>query len=107
MDYDAIAAELTRLRAELRQREARMQAHIAHVQGPVSADFEEQAVERANDEVVQSLQTQVVDEIAAIDLALKRISLGTYGHCARCGETINAQRLKALPHVGTCAQCAT
>jgi RNA polymerase-binding protein DksA len=43
--------------------------------------------------------------IGAIDAALTRIDDGTYGRCASCGESINAERLEALPWTMRCVGC--
>jgi RNA polymerase-binding protein DksA len=43
--------------------------------------------------------------IGAIDAALTRIDDGTYGRCASCGESIDAERLEALPWTMRCVGC--
>lgn len=37
--------------------------------------------------------------------ALDRISSGSYGQCAHCGEAIAPERLKAIPSAEMCVQC--
>lgn len=37
--------------------------------------------------------------------ALKRIEKGDYGHCTDCGELIEKERLKAVPHAKLCVRC--
>ena len=37
--------------------------------------------------------------------ALVRVSNGTYGTCAHCGEEISVSRLEALPYARECIQC--
>ncbi len=57
-----------------------------------------------------SLQAQnqlAVQEINAIEEALQRIALGTYGTCVSCGNAIAAQRLEALPEAALCRTCAS
>jgi DnaK suppressor protein len=46
-----------------------------------------------------------VAELRAVQHALDRVKRGTYGICAGCGEPINPQRLKALPHAVLCVEC--
>lgn len=41
-----------------------------------------------------------------VDAALERIKTGTYGKCERCGRTIPAARLQALPSSVHCVDCA-
>jgi RNA polymerase-binding transcription factor DksA len=43
---------------------------------------------------------------ALIADALERLANGTYGRCARCSTKIAPQRLRALPWVRMCRQCA-
>ena len=40
-----------------------------------------------------------------VDAALARITAGTYGHCAACGEPIAEARLEALPWAALCIGC--
>jgi DnaK suppressor protein len=37
---------------------------------------------------------------------LARLDAGEYGECKSCGEPIAEARLKALPYVTLCIQCA-
>ncbi|OFV87894.1 MAG: RNA polymerase-binding protein DksA [Acidobacteria bacterium RBG_16_68_9] len=43
--------------------------------------------------------------LAKIDLALERISDGTYGVCEECGEPISVDRLRARPVTTRCINC--
>ncbi|HUW10846.1 MAG TPA: TraR/DksA C4-type zinc finger protein [Anaerolineae bacterium] len=38
--------------------------------------------------------------------ALDRLGEGEYGHCQRCGRTINPERLQILPATSKCVSCA-
>ncbi|UCC78852.1 MAG: TraR/DksA C4-type zinc finger protein [Candidatus Zixiibacteriota bacterium] len=40
-----------------------------------------------------------------IDEALRRLRNNTYGKCVECGEDINRERLKAVPHARMCIKC--
>lgn len=40
-----------------------------------------------------------------VETALGRVDAGTYGTCASCGKSIEAARLKALPHATLCIAC--
>jgi RNA polymerase-binding protein DksA len=53
-----------------------------------------------------SIEQNVRDLIQKIDRALKRIEVGTYGICERCGKPIEKARLKALPYVDLCIKDA-
>ncbi|HEY6515331.1 MAG TPA: TraR/DksA C4-type zinc finger protein [Steroidobacteraceae bacterium] len=49
--------------------------------------------------------TREVQEIRAIEGALKRMALGTYGVCVSCGQPIEHERLEAHPTANRCAAC--
>lgn len=70
------------------------------------ANSTEQATERENDEVLESLAQQCTDELALIQTALNRIEQGNYGHCNRCGEDIGEDRLTVQPEASQCVKCA-
>ncbi|HLT66831.1 MAG TPA: TraR/DksA family transcriptional regulator [Microbacterium sp.] len=46
-------------------------------------------------------------ELRAVDEAAARLADGTYGVCARCGERIPADRLRARPTATMCVSCAS
>ncbi|HEX9074251.1 MAG TPA: TraR/DksA C4-type zinc finger protein, partial [Anaerolineae bacterium] len=50
---------------------------------------------------------QVEDHIAEIDHALEAARVGGYGICERCGQPIEAERLKILPETRVCVKCKT
>ena len=72
----------------------------------MSADWAEQASERENDEVLESLGNSSEQELAMIKLALRRIDSGDYFHCVKCGEDIPVARLDLLPFTPYCVSCA-
>ena len=74
---------------------------------PHSKDWEEMAVEREGDEVLESLGVSGQAEIARIKAALARMAAGEYGFCVRCGEEITAERLDVVPEAPLCRNCAT
>lgn len=49
---------------------------------------------------------QLVGELDEIDDALRRLDLGTYGICARCGREIPQARLEVMPIAVACVDCA-
>jgi RNA polymerase-binding transcription factor DksA len=40
-----------------------------------------------------------------VQAALDRLDAGTYGHCSRCRQPIERQRLEAMPEMDRCASC--
>ena len=69
-------------------------------------DFEEQATQRENDEVLDVLDAAETRELAAIEKALGRIEVGSFGVCDECGESVDPARLEALPAAALCLPCA-
>ena len=52
-----------------------------------------------------SIQNNIRDLIDQTTRAIQRIDDGNYGTCERCGNPIEAARLKALPHALLCMDC--
>ena len=98
------------LKTELQERLAMLQTRLASIKKdatrPHSDDSGEQAQERENDEVIDAIGNETAQSIREIQLALERISAGTYGICDSCGEEISTARLEALPQATRCVNCA-
>lgn len=105
MDTDRKSALLA-WRTDLQERLGRYHEHQTRADEPLPADFAEQTLTRLNDEVVDSLETQLRAEIARIDRALQRIDAGVGDQCEKCGGPIGGARLEALPYSTLCVQCA-
>lgn len=71
-----------------------------------SRDWEDQAQERENDEVLEALAAETTEELTRIHRALHNIDNDTYGICRECGEMISEKRLQALPGIDLCINCA-
>lgn len=95
-----------RLMRRLGTLDARLHAIETELDAPRSADWEELAVEREGDEVLESLGHSGEVEIARIRAALTRIRDGSYGICTSCGEPISTERLEVLPETPMCRVCA-
>ncbi len=76
------------------------------LEAPHSKDWEEAAVEREDEEVLERLGQSGQAEIARIKSALARLASGDYGYCAKCGDEISEQRLEVLPDTPNCVKCA-
>jgi RNA polymerase-binding transcription factor DksA len=72
----------------------------------MTADWSEQATERENDEVLESLGITAEQELVMINSALQRIVTGDYFQCSLCGKDIPAERLELLPFSSHCVICA-
>jgi RNA polymerase-binding transcription factor DksA len=97
-------------KAALEQRlvelETRLEAIEHELDSHHNPDWEELAVEREGDEVLEATGTAGQAEITQIRAALKRIEAGTYGECVRCGEPIAEARLDILPWTPICRSCS-
>ncbi|WP_425074994.1 TraR/DksA family transcriptional regulator [Sagittula sp. S175] len=72
-----------------------------------SKDWEDQAVEREGEEVLERLGESGQAEVARIKAALQRMADGEYGLCVKCGEDIAPARLAAVPDTPLCVKCAS
>ena len=72
-------------------------------------DGTEDIVDRANNAYNRELMFSLSDNERAtllqIENALGRMDEGTYGRCSNCGQTINIQRLEAVPWARFCIDC--
>ncbi|MBK5946689.1 dimethylmenaquinone methyltransferase [Rhodobacter veldkampii DSM 11550] len=93
-------------KAQLLARLGQLQARIETIEDELVShsdrDWEEMAIEREDDEVLEDLGQSAQAEIRMIQAALARIEAGSYGDCAYCGERISEQRLDILPATPFC-----
>ncbi|MBC7965061.1 MAG: TraR/DksA family transcriptional regulator [Fuerstia sp.] len=101
--HSAVKAVLEARLEELTQRAAEIEARLSN---PGNADWEENATESEDDEVMSSVGSAAKNEIHEIKLALNLIATGQYGKCTACGGPIAQARLEALPYATTCIKCA-
>ena len=94
------------LMARLGELDKRLHAIEAELDSTKSKDWDDAAIEREGDEVLEHLGQHGQDEVARIRAALDRIRKGTFGTCARCEEPIAADRLDVLPETPLCRTCA-
>src|SRR6516165_1356198 len=94
------------LKARLSELTNRVVEIDSELRKPLSADLEEQATDLENQGALEAIENSEIHEIHQIREALKRISEGTYGICAHCGEDIDPKRLNALPTATRCISCA-
>ncbi|MGR3662834.1 MAG: TraR/DksA family transcriptional regulator [Paracoccaceae bacterium] len=71
-----------------------------------SRDWEELAVERETDEVLEGMGLSGQAEIRTIKAALHRLDEGEYGECVACANPISEERLDVLPFTPLCRNCA-
>lgn len=94
-----LTARLDDLKARLASIETELDSHH-------NADWEELAVEREGDEVLESMGVSGQQEIRMIEAALQRLDSGDYGFCMKCGAEISQERLDVVPFTPFCKTCA-
>ncbi|ARE85195.1 conserved hypothetical protein [Roseovarius sp. EC-HK134] len=94
------------LMARLGELDKRLHAIEAELDSAKSKDWDDAAIEREGDEVLEHLGHQGQDEISRIRAALDRIRKGSFGTCTRCEEMIAVERLDVLPEAPLCRVCA-
>ena len=85
---------------------ARMQTVEQELASHTSKDWEDQATEQEDDEVLEAMGEAARAEVAKIDAALSRMEAGEYGFCTKCGSEISSERLDLLPFTPFCRNCA-
>jgi DnaK suppressor protein len=68
------------------------------------ADSSQVTAERGE---AEALAGELFETLNEVEAALARLDEGTYGVCTRCGATIGADRLEAMPAAALCISCAT
>lgn len=104
--FNEFETTLKKLRSQLLERIESIALDTHHRDNPLDPDFEEQAVERQNEEVLDALDEAGRKELIQINNALDRIVKGTYNTCEECGAEIGTNRLKAVPYTNKCIDCA-
>ena len=102
-----VRQRLSTRREELRKRLERVRADQARETENLSMDSADRAIQRENDDVIDSLGDAAATEVSAIDTAFARIDVGRYGLCEKCLHPIEAQRLAALPYATRCVRCTS
>jgi len=97
--------------SELEARRAILLSRIEEIGNELDAhdskDWEELAVEREGDEVLEDLGISAQNELRMIEAAMRRIEEGEYGACVKCGSDIAEERLDVLPATPFCRSCAS
>ncbi len=103
-EYEQVRNSLIDMLEDLDDRLAKI---TRDVREPLDHDFEEQATQAENDEVLDGLGNAARTEIELVRQAISRIDKGQYGVCQVCGKAINVERLKAIPYSSLCIKCAS
>ena len=111
--------DLKRIEAQLKDERTDLERQLDELQGAsftgsqsdltgevgLDEDFADAGTATFDRERDLSIRNNIRDLIDQIDRALARIADGGYGTCERCGNPIDASRLKALPHASLCLDC--
>ncbi|MBM3206541.1 MAG: TraR/DksA family transcriptional regulator [Candidatus Staskawiczbacteria bacterium] len=68
-------------------------------------DSEEEAEETSEYDNLLSLEQSLELKLKDINLALGKITSGSYGKCERCGKDIEEERLVVCPESKLCIEC--
>ncbi|MGB1263689.1 MAG: TraR/DksA family transcriptional regulator [Cognaticolwellia sp.] len=94
----------------LRDKKTELQRRIGAIEADYrqgrSQDFSEQTSENENNEVLNEIHHEAKLELALINQAIVRVDNNEYGICSQCAKTINPERLRVLPYIDTCIDCA-
>lgn len=74
---------------------------------PQSGDDEmaDNATETFTQELDEAMSRRFHDKLQALNAALKRLEIGEYGTCMRCGKEIPEGRLRSVPETPYCIDC--
>jgi len=103
IDIQATRRRLEARRDELFKRTGKIQRDLRQLR---DQDSQERVTETENDEVLEGLDEVERVQLARLRHALERLEAGTYEQCERCGGTIPAARLEAVPETALCTECA-
>ena len=106
LPIENVRKQLEWTRSELVTRLERISRDLTHRRKPLSADADDRAQEKENDEVLGNLGESTRDLLQQFDHALTRLDGGLYGVCEVCGFGIETARLRALPQATLCTSCA-
>ena len=108
MDLDAVRRELEARRDDTRARVAtlakRPERGASQGFGKRIGDGTVEAITRFNE---IGVGTSLEAGLDRTERALAKLDEGTYGRCDNCGQPIAEKRLRAMPDVVLCIQCAS
>src|SRR6188472_331220 len=107
-------ADVTTLRAELEERRDRARETIAGLAKRPERGTAQGFGKRIGDGTVEAISrlteigvgTSLEAGLERTERALAKLDEGTYGRCDNCGQPIAEKRLRAMPDVVLCIECA-
>src|ERR1041385_2865673 len=90
---------------ELRRGIKRTQQQGRALDSGLQGDALDRSITDSTKEFLFNLSTQDRRLLNLTEVALRRISEGTFGECSNCGDPINHKRLEAVPWAQYCISC--
>jgi DnaK suppressor protein len=90
----------------LRDEHERTQADHDRLAAEYAALLADNDVIQEDRDAAGELEMQARHALSRVEAAVARVQAGDYGHCARCGNEIPAERLAALPDAECCVACS-
>jgi RNA polymerase-binding transcription factor DksA len=100
-----LKAEQKRLAEELEQLQASASSSDERREGSPFGKREEEATEALELEKRLVLERRIKEQIIGVEHALHKYEEGTYGLCDSCGQSIDPERLEAIPEASLCINC--
>ncbi len=100
-----LESEHKRLTEEFEQLQTSASSADERREGSPFGKREEEATETLELEKRLALENRIRQELAGIEHALHKFEEGTYGKCDNCGQSIDPERLEALPQASLCLNC--
>jgi len=70
-------------------------------------DLVDQAYKMAEKDLIFGMSQNEKATLQMINAALERVTAGTFGICASCGQSIEPKRLEIMPYAIKCIKCKT
>ena len=102
-DYAETRATLAQRLSDLLSRAEKVDQDLAK---PGPQDWDDNALESEDDEVLEAVGLATMKEARLIREAITAIDERRYGACTDCGAQISPERLQALPEATQCIRCA-
>jgi DnaK suppressor protein len=104
---------LEEIREQLLRKKAELGANVNNelddmreaAEGHHLADMDDLGGDAHDEETQYKIMEIESAELGQIDMALDRMTAGTFGYCEVCEQPINPERLRALPFANLCIEC--
>jgi DnaK suppressor protein len=105
MDQGMKKLQIKQLQAEREHTLSKLARIYETLRSNIDPDSDDGASDLEEHDNAWALVPGLKRKLAAIEHALQRVRLGTYGLCERCGEAIDLARLEIVPEATFCMPC--